>query len=56
MSGHINLFEAIYTQRAVRRFRPDHVPDNIVQRLLESATKAPSGNNRQPCLAALPNL
>ena len=48
MSEDIGLFEAMYTQRALRRFKPDPVPDSVVQRLIEAATKAPSGSNKQP--------
>ena len=48
MSQEIGLFEALYTQRAIRYFRPDPVPDEMVSKLIESATKAPSGTNRQP--------
>ena len=42
------LFEAIYTQRAVRRWRNDPVPDDLLWRVLEAATKAPNGSNTQP--------
>lgn len=48
MPQEIGLFEAIYTQRAIRYFKPDPVPDHVVRVLIESATKAPSGTNRQP--------
>ena len=44
----IGLFEAMYTQRALRRLKPDPVPDELVTRLIEAATKAPSGGDRQP--------
>ena len=44
----IGLFEAIYTQRAVRRLKPDPVSDELVTKLIEAATKAPSGGDRQP--------
>jgi nitroreductase len=44
----IGLFEAIYTQKAIRRLKPDPVPDELLTRLIEAATKAPSGGNRQP--------
>ncbi len=44
----MGLFEAMYTQRAIRRFRPAPVPEAIVVKLIEAATKAPSGGNRQP--------
>ena len=48
MSEDIGLFEAMYTQRALRRFKPDPVPDSVIERLIEAATKAPSGSNKQP--------
>ena len=44
----ISLSEAIHSQRAVRRFRPDPVPDEVVRTVLEAATRAPSGANQQP--------
>jgi len=48
MPEEIGLFEAMYSQRAIRRLRPDPVPDELLWRVLEAATKAPSGGNRQP--------
>ena len=33
---------------AIREFKPDPVSDDLVHKLIESATKAPSGGNRQP--------
>ncbi len=44
----IRLFDAIYRQRAIRQFKPDPVPDELVHKLIEAGTKAPSGGNRQP--------
>jgi nitroreductase len=44
----VGLFEAIYTQRAIRRFRPEPVPRDMLVQVLEAATKAPSGGNSQP--------
>ena len=43
----IGLFEAIYSQRAIRYFKPDDVPDDMIHKLIEAGTKAPSGGNRQ---------
>ena len=43
----IGLYEAMSTLRAVRRLRPDPVPDDVLRRVLEAATFAPSGGNRQ---------
>ncbi len=36
------------TRRSVRRFRPDPVPREVVERLLETAIHAPSAHNLQP--------
>ena len=44
----ISLFEAIRTQRAIRRFTDDPVPDEAIERILEAAVRAPSGRNMQP--------
>jgi nitroreductase len=44
----IGLFEAIYTQKAIRRLRPDPVPDELIDKLLDAAIRAPSGGDRQP--------
>src|SRR5437870_8121187 len=41
------LVEAMETQRAVRRLRPDPVDDDTILRVLELATKAPTGGNSQ---------
>lgn len=41
------LVEAMTTQRAIRRLKPDPVDDALILRLLELALKAPSGSNAQ---------
>ena len=43
----ISLYQAMRTTRAVRRLRPDPIPDDVLRRVLEAATFAPSGGNRQ---------
>jgi nitroreductase len=43
----MELFEAISTQRAIRRLKPDPVPDSIIRQVLAQAICAPSGGNRQ---------
>lgn len=43
----IPLYEAMRTTRAVRRLRPDPIADDVLRRVLEAATYAPSGGNRQ---------
>lgn len=42
------FFDVVRHQRACREFRPDPVPDSVVERVLEAATFAPSAENRQP--------
>ena len=45
----MDLFEAIYTTRAMRRLDPSRpVADADLRKMIESATKAASGGNRQP--------
>ena len=44
----IGLFEAIHTQRAIRRFSSEPVDDDLVRRMIAAAIRAPSGTNRQP--------
>jgi nitroreductase len=44
----IGLFEAMSTLRAVRRLRPDPIPDATLERVLQAATWAPTGANTQP--------
>jgi nitroreductase len=44
----MDIFEAIYTLRAMRRLKTDPVPDELVWKVLEAATRAPSGGNLQP--------
>ena len=42
------LLEGIRTTRAIRRLRPDPVPRELVRKVCEAGTFAPSGGNRQP--------
>ena len=44
----ISLYEALRTTRAVRRHRPDPIPDEVLRRVLEAANWAPTGGNAQP--------
>ncbi len=44
----MGIYEAMRTLRAVRRLRPDPIPDEVLQRVLEAATWAPTGGNVQP--------
>lgn len=44
----VDLYAAASTTRAVRRLRPEPIPEEILARVLEAATWAPSGGNREP--------
>lgn len=44
----MELYDAMQTLRAVRRLRPDPIPREVLERVLEAATWAPSGGNAQP--------
>ncbi len=48
MTEDISLFDAIYSQRAIRKLKPDPVSDELIHKVIEAATKAPSGGNREP--------
>lgn len=43
----MELFEAMHTQRAIRRLKPDPIPEPVIRQILEAAICAPSGGNRQ---------
>ena len=37
-AGTTDLFEALFTQRAIRSFKSEHVPDEVLWDVLEAAT------------------
>lgn len=43
----MELFEALYTTRAMRRVKPDPIPDEVQAAILDAAVRAPSGGNSQ---------
>jgi nitroreductase len=43
----MDLTEALYTTRAMRRVRSDPIPEPVVARMLDAAIRAPSGSNAQ---------
>jgi 5,6-dimethylbenzimidazole synthase len=44
----MNIYEAIYARRDVRRFRPDPIPDDVLHRILDAAHHAGSVGFMQP--------
>jgi nitroreductase len=43
----MDLYEALYTTRAMRRLEPDPLPPDAAARLVDAAVRAPSGSNMQ---------
>ncbi|MDZ7670985.1 MAG: nitroreductase family protein [Gammaproteobacteria bacterium] len=43
-----SLYELMSTQRAIRRLKPDAIPDAVLERIMQAAAWAPSGGNQQP--------
>ena len=44
----LTVMEAIEKRRSIRKFKPDPVPDELINQMLEAARLAPSASNRQP--------
>ena len=47
MPDEMGIFEAMHTQRAIRRLKPDPVPDELVRKILNAGIRAPNGGNNQ---------
>src|SRR3954447_12491522 len=47
MSADSPIFEVMSTMRAMRRLKPDPVPDELLTKLVQAATWGPSGSNEQ---------
>jgi len=43
-----DLHTFLRTRRSIRRFKPDPIPDSVIERILTTATFAPSAHHRQP--------
>lgn len=48
MAATNDIYEVMQTQRAVRRWTAEPVPDETIERIIRAATWAPSGSNMQP--------
>ena len=44
----LTVMEAIQKRRRIRKFKPDPVPDELINQILEAARLAPSATNGQP--------
>jgi nitroreductase len=47
MAEEIGLFEAMYSQRALRYISPEPIPDELVRKVLDAGVHAPNGGNQQ---------
>ncbi|MGI8926606.1 MAG: nitroreductase family protein [Tepidiformaceae bacterium] len=47
MQSDPRLFATIYSTRALRRFKPDAIPEEVMFQLFDAAIRAPSGQNVQ---------
>jgi nitroreductase len=43
----LGVLEAIHSARAIRRFKPDPVPETVITEILDAAIRAPSAGNAQ---------
>ena len=43
----MEFFDVIQTARAMRRYKPDPIPEDVLVQLIEAAHLGPSGSNRQ---------
>jgi nitroreductase len=46
----MGIFEVMYSTRALRRYKPDPVPDDVIAKIVEAGTRAASGSNDQSWL------
>ncbi len=44
----MDLYDAITSRHSVRKYRPEAVPEAVLERILNAGRLAPSGHNRQP--------
>ncbi|MBS4025624.1 MAG: nitroreductase [Clostridia bacterium] len=44
----MNIIDAIYGRRSIRKYKSDCVPQETINKLLDAATLAPSSSNSQP--------
>jgi len=43
----LDIYDIIKTRRSVRKFKPDPIPDDLIEKVLEAGRWAPSGLNNQ---------
>jgi len=48
MESPLDLFHIMKTMRPMRRLKPDDVPDDLLEEVLDAAVCAPNSLNTQP--------
>ena len=48
MTTETDIFEILHTMRAMRRLKPDPIPKELINKILDAGVRAPSGQNTQP--------
>ena len=49
----MNVKEAVIKRQSIRAFKPNPVPQGILEEIIETALRAPSAGNSQPCEYAI---
>ena len=42
-----DFFKVVHTARALRRLKPDPVPDDVIAKIIDAGVRAPTGSNLQ---------
>ena len=42
-----NIFDILHTTRAMRRLKPDPVPDELIVKILDAGVRSANGGNQQ---------
>ena len=45
----MNVIEAVLKRQSIRAFKPDPVPPELLNKIMETALRVPSSGNSQPC-------
>ncbi len=43
-----DIIDVITSRKSIRRYKPDPIPDEMIDKILEAARWAPTGENYQP--------
>jgi nitroreductase len=43
-----DILDVISTRKSIRKYKPDPIPDEVIDKILEAARWAPTGENHQP--------